>query len=144
VVCPYLDVVSADLLGGHLFYDDYLLAIVAIPPDVVTFDVGVGVLFTDVTGLTGACVTIVPFVVEGAEGGVVVLHDLEEIDALLDLLELFDGDEAFFNCLDDAVFEYHGVASFSVVRGAVLLRGGGDAVVEGALEAGVFLTTVVP
>lgn len=47
VVCPLFHVLSSYLLGTHLFYDNYFLAIITVPPNVVAFDVRVWVLLAN-------------------------------------------------------------------------------------------------
>lgn len=43
VICPLLDVLGSYLLRTHLLDDDHGLLVIAIPPDVVPLDVGIGV-----------------------------------------------------------------------------------------------------
>lgn len=64
VVCPLLEVVGADLLWSHFFDDDYILSMVAVPPNIVALDVSIRVLSAYTAALASSRVSIVPFVLK--------------------------------------------------------------------------------
>lgn len=80
MVSPLFQVLTADLPRTHLFDDDRVFTLVAIPPDIVGFDEGVRPFGSDMLGLPRAGGSIVPFVFKCVDGEDVFLHDLEELN----------------------------------------------------------------
>ena len=80
VVTPLLDVVTVDLLGAHLFDDDYLLSCVAIPPDVIRLDEGVRVCGSYRSGFAGTGRSPVPLILNLVDVAGILTHHLEQVD----------------------------------------------------------------
>jgi len=98
-VRPLLYKVSVDLFRTEFFDYDGLFSLVAIPPDVVGLDEGVGVLGTNSAGFSCSGFSVVILVGEGAINSVWFLgHDRVEVYRFLYLWETFEVDEAFVHC----------------------------------------------
>lgn len=49
MIGPFLNMMSPNLFGTHLLYDDDVFAVVAVPPGVIALDIGVGILLPNGT-----------------------------------------------------------------------------------------------
>jgi len=130
-----------DLLWTHLFDDDCLLSVVAAPPDVGVFDVGVWEASSDFMGLTCTCLSVVPLVLELCEALWVGAEEFVALDTVLELLHLLNLDEALVHG-----FSGPHLANQLVPFGGLACDvppGGFDAELPGAFLPGVFLEAVV-
>lgn len=114
VISPLLQVVSSDLLRTHLLDDDRFLSLVAVPPDVVGLDVGVRVSLPNTSRLPGSSDAPMPLVGQRVNRLSVLLHNLEEVEGLLQLTELLDWHETFRHRLQWSILENHLVTGLSV------------------------------
>jgi len=132
---------GSDLLWTHLFDDDCLLSVVAAPPDVGVFDVGVWEASSDFMGLTCTCLSVVPLVLELCEALWVGAEEFVALDTVLELLHLLNLDEALVHGfsgpeLTDELVPL-GDLALLVVPGWL------DAEGPWAFQAGVFFVAVV-
>lgn len=74
VVCPLLEVVGANLLWSHFFDDDYILSMVAVPPNIVALDVSIRVLSANTAALASSTISIVPFVLKRVDAHLSLAH----------------------------------------------------------------------
>ena len=90
---------GVDLFRTEFFDYDGLFSLVAVPPDVVGLDEGVGILGTNSAGFASAWFSVVILIGELAIDSVWFLgHDRVEVYRFLDLWETFEIDEAFVHC----------------------------------------------
>lgn len=95
VVTPHFHVMSTDLAGAHLIYDNGLLSLVAIPPYVVRLDERFGEALTCLLGLSCAGSSPMPLVIQSTSGNGFLSHHPEEINRLFDRFEFLKWNESF-------------------------------------------------
>lgn len=142
VVCPDLEVIGIYPVGAHLIDNDGVLVLVTTPPFVRSLDVGIRESLTDSTGLPRPRVTPMPFVLHDWDCFALMLEHGVELNRLVQLLELCNGDESFVNRLGGPVLQDHLVTGGSVSLD--VLSGWRNAVIKGSFDLSVLLGAIVP